>query len=139
MDKADVAAREHIAGSADLVAAIRLLAETEGMFAETAGGVTIANLVRFARAGHVGRDERTLVAVMRAKQAVRFWVVEPDGAARFLTWVAVVGRVMELAKGGADDDAAASEWILHPVPGPDTDSWPDELLERIDEAIDAHR
>jgi threonine synthase len=32
----------------EIVAGIRLLAETEGIFAETAGGVTVANLKRFA-------------------------------------------------------------------------------------------
>jgi threonine synthase len=48
---------------AEIVAAIGLLAETEGLFAETAGGVTIANLVRFARQGHVGRDERVVAII----------------------------------------------------------------------------
>ncbi len=48
---------------AEVVAGIRLLAETEGMFAETAGGVTVANLVRFAEAGKLDPDER-LVAVI---------------------------------------------------------------------------
>jgi threonine synthase len=47
----------------EIVAAIRLLAETEGLFAETAGGVTIANLVRFARQGHVRRDERVVAVI----------------------------------------------------------------------------
>jgi threonine synthase len=47
----------------EIVAAIRLLAETEGLFAETAGGVTIANLVRFARSGHVRPDERVVAVI----------------------------------------------------------------------------
>jgi threonine synthase len=47
----------------EIVAAIRLLAETEGLFAETAGGVTVANLVRFARSGHVARHERVVAII----------------------------------------------------------------------------
>jgi threonine synthase len=47
----------------EIVAGIRLLAETEGIFAETAGGVTVANLVRFAREGKLGRGDR-LVAII---------------------------------------------------------------------------
>jgi threonine synthase len=47
----------------EIVDGIRLLAETEGIFAETAGGVTIANLRRFAASGHV-RDDESVVAVI---------------------------------------------------------------------------
>ena len=41
----------------EIVAGIQLLAESEGIFAETAGGVVIAGLKRLAAAGRVGRDE----------------------------------------------------------------------------------
>lgn len=47
----------------EIVAGIRLLAETEGMFAETAGGVTIANLVKFAQSGFVTGDERVVAVI----------------------------------------------------------------------------
>ncbi|MEX2626419.1 MAG: pyridoxal-phosphate dependent enzyme, partial [Ilumatobacteraceae bacterium] len=47
----------------EIVAGIRLLASTEGLFAETAGGVTIANLVRFVEQGVVGRDERVVAVI----------------------------------------------------------------------------
>ncbi|MEX2421097.1 MAG: threonine synthase, partial [Actinomycetota bacterium] len=47
----------------EVVDGIRLLAETEGLFAETAGGVTVANLVRFAEAGLLARDERTVAII----------------------------------------------------------------------------
>ncbi|MDX1620611.1 MAG: threonine synthase [Nitriliruptorales bacterium] len=47
----------------EIVAGIRLLAETEGLFAETAGGVTVANLKRFAEEGHVTRDERVVAVI----------------------------------------------------------------------------
>jgi threonine synthase len=42
---------------------IRLLARTEGIFAETAGGVTIATLAKLAAAGEVRRDERVVALV----------------------------------------------------------------------------
>ena len=47
----------------EIVAAIQLLARTEGIFAETAGGVTIATLKRLAEAGVVRPDERTVVYI----------------------------------------------------------------------------
>jgi threonine synthase len=47
----------------EIVAGMRLLAETEGVFAETAGGVTVANLKRFAESGVVGRDERVVAVI----------------------------------------------------------------------------
>jgi threonine synthase len=46
---------------AEIVDGIRLLARTEGIFAETAGGVTIATLAQLARSGVVRPDE-TVVA-----------------------------------------------------------------------------
>ena len=47
----------------EIVAAIRLLARTEGIFAETAGGVTIATLIQLANAGVVRPDERVVALV----------------------------------------------------------------------------
>ncbi len=47
----------------EVVTGIRLLAETEGLFAETAGGVTVANLARFAADGRIGRDERVVAVI----------------------------------------------------------------------------
>ena len=47
----------------EIVAGIRLLAETEGIFAETAGGVTVANLVRFVEQGHVDPDGRVVAVI----------------------------------------------------------------------------
>jgi threonine synthase len=41
----------------EIVRGIQLLARTEGIFAETAGGVVISGLKRLAEAGRVGRDE----------------------------------------------------------------------------------
>lgn len=47
----------------EVVDGIRLLAETEGIFAETAGGVTVANLKRFVEDGTIGPDERTVAII----------------------------------------------------------------------------
>ncbi len=47
----------------EVVAGIRLLARTEGIFGETAAGVTIASLRRLAAAGVVRPDERVVVYV----------------------------------------------------------------------------
>ena len=48
---------------AEILDGIRLLARTEGIFAETAGGVTIATLAKLAAAGEVHRDERVVAIV----------------------------------------------------------------------------
>jgi threonine synthase len=48
---------------AEIVEGIRLLASTEGIFAETAGGVTIATLQRLAAEGVVRADERVVVYI----------------------------------------------------------------------------
>ena len=42
---------------------IRLLAETTGIFTETAGGVTTAVLKKLAERGDIGRDERVVVVI----------------------------------------------------------------------------
>jgi threonine synthase len=48
---------------AEIIDGIRLLARTEGIFAETAGGVTIATLAKLAREGVVTDDERVVAYV----------------------------------------------------------------------------
>jgi threonine synthase len=47
----------------EIIDGIQLLASTEGVFTETAGGVTIANLKRMAEQGIIGADEETVVYV----------------------------------------------------------------------------
>jgi threonine synthase len=42
---------------------IRLLAETTGIFTETAGGVTVGVLAKLAEAGAIGREERVVVVI----------------------------------------------------------------------------
>ncbi len=47
----------------EIVAAMRLLASTEGVFTETAGGVTLASTIKLIESGHIGRDESTVVSI----------------------------------------------------------------------------
>jgi threonine synthase len=47
----------------EIRAGIRLLAETTGVFTETAGGVTTATLAKLAERGDIGRDERVVVVI----------------------------------------------------------------------------
>ena len=47
----------------ETVAAIRLLAETEGIFTETAGGVTLASLKRAVDEGRIRRGEETVLVI----------------------------------------------------------------------------
>lgn len=63
-------ARQTISGSGgyagkpnddEIVAAIRLLAETEGVFTETAGGVTLGATMKLIQSGHIGKDDGPIV------------------------------------------------------------------------------
>jgi threonine synthase len=47
----------------EIVEAIELLAETEGIFAETAGGVTTGVAAKLVREGRIGADETTVVSI----------------------------------------------------------------------------
>ena len=48
-------------GDDEIVAAMRLLAETEGIFAETAGGVTLGAALHLIASGHIGKDDGPVV------------------------------------------------------------------------------
>jgi threonine synthase len=48
---------------AEVVEGIRLLAETEGLFAETAGGVTVAVARKLIRLGHLNPEESIVLAI----------------------------------------------------------------------------
>ena len=47
----------------EIRAGVRLLAETTGIFTETAGGVTTAVLAKLAERGDIGRDERVVAYI----------------------------------------------------------------------------
>jgi threonine synthase len=64
-----------------IVSGIRLLAETEGIFTETAGGVTMACLEHLAKSGAIGADELAVVYItgngLKTQEAVEDEVVNP--------------------------------------------------------------
>jgi len=47
----------------EIVEGIKLLARTEGIFAETAGGVTVATTKKLIEQGRIGRNETTVVCI----------------------------------------------------------------------------
>ena len=48
---------------AEIIDGMKLLAETEGIFTETAGGTTIAVLKKLVEAGKINPDEKTVVYI----------------------------------------------------------------------------
>jgi threonine synthase len=68
-------------GDDEIVEGIKLLAEMEGVFAETAGGVTIACLKKMAEAGQIDADEVTVAYVtgggLKTQEAVADHVIQP--------------------------------------------------------------
>ena len=65
----------------EIIAGMQLLARTEGIFAETAGGVVIAGLKKLAEAGRVGRDEVVVAFItgagLKTQEAVAGVLEEP--------------------------------------------------------------
>ncbi|MCH8291134.1 threonine synthase [Candidatus Poribacteria bacterium] len=47
----------------EIVEAMKLLAATEGVFAETAGGVTLAVTKKLIESGHIGREDRIVISI----------------------------------------------------------------------------
>jgi threonine synthase len=66
---------------ADIVAAIHLLAETEGIFTEPAGGTTLAGAIDLIKRGVIGSDESVVVCVTgngyKTTEVVAGQLVEP--------------------------------------------------------------
>ena len=68
----------------EIRAGVRLLAETTGIFTETAGGVTTAVLAKLAERGDIGAEERVVLVItgegLKTLDAVRdsFWSYEVD-------------------------------------------------------------
>lgn len=65
----------------EVVEGIKLLAETEGIFTETAGGTTIATLKKLVEAGKINPDETTVVYItgngLKTQEAVQGYIGEP--------------------------------------------------------------
>jgi threonine synthase len=70
----------------EIRAAIKLLAETTGVFTETAGGVTIGVLAKLAESGAIGSDERVVAYITgeglktldAAREAFQMHEIEPS-------------------------------------------------------------
>ena len=70
-----------MATDVEIIEGVKLLAETEGIFAETAGGVTIACLKRMVESGHIRKDEETVAFItgagLKTIEAVQGELTEP--------------------------------------------------------------
>lgn len=66
---------------AEIIDGIKLLAETEGIFTETAGGTTIAVLQKLVEAGKINPDETTVVYItgngLKTQEAIQGYIGEP--------------------------------------------------------------
>lgn len=65
----------------EIIDAIKLLARTEGIFAETAGGVTLASAMKLIESGHIDKDAVTVLSItgngMKTKEAIMGHTGEP--------------------------------------------------------------
>jgi threonine synthase len=85
----------------EIVAGIQLLAETTGIFTETAGGVTAAVLRKLAERGEIGRDERVVVYITgeglktldSVRDVVTTYEVEPNASSFEEAVLQPAGRV----------------------------------------------
>lgn len=66
---------------AEIIEGIKLLAETEGIFTETAGGATIAVLKKLIEAGKIDSEETTVAYItgngLKTQEAVQGYIGEP--------------------------------------------------------------
>jgi threonine synthase len=90
-----------------IVSAIRLLAETEGIFTEPAGGTTLAAAIELVKRGTIGRDESVVVCVTgngyKTAEVVQGRLTQPVYLSRafkeFEAWWESRKRTPEMANG----------------------------------------
>ncbi len=65
----------------EIIDAIKLLAKTEGIFAETAGGVTLASAMKLINDGHIDKEDITVLSItgngLKTKEAIIGHTGEP--------------------------------------------------------------
>jgi threonine synthase len=65
----------------EIIDAIKLLARAEGIFAETAGGVTLAATIKLVETGKIGKDESTVICItgngLKTQEALQGQVISP--------------------------------------------------------------
>lgn len=65
----------------EIIDAMKLLAETEGVFAETAGGVTVASAKRLIESGAIKRDSSTVICItgngLKTQEALHGHTLQP--------------------------------------------------------------
>jgi threonine synthase len=65
----------------EIIDAIKLLAKTEGIFAETAGGVTLASAIRLIKDGYIDKNSVTVLCItgngLKTKEAIIGHTIEP--------------------------------------------------------------
>lgn len=65
----------------EIVEAIKLLAKTEGIFSETAGGVTVAVTKKLIESGKIGQDELTVICItgngLKTQEALNGKTISP--------------------------------------------------------------
>jgi threonine synthase len=65
----------------EIIDAIKLLARAEGIFAETAGGVTLASAIKLIKEGYIKEDSLTVLCItgngLKTKEAIVGHTVEP--------------------------------------------------------------
>ena len=66
----------------EIIDGIKLLAKTEGVFSETAGGVTVAVTKKLIELGKIGRDETTVICItgngLKTQEALHGHTISPN-------------------------------------------------------------
>ena len=66
---------------AEIIDAMKLLAETEGVFAETAGGVTLGSTIKLIESGRIPRDESIVISItgngLKTQECLEGKLIEP--------------------------------------------------------------